>query len=364
MSDPRLKSSRVSGVLCALALCCILIAGLLPFGRPRNNVAWLGDRPGIRFAHHGTILSTGPFAAGDHACTLEMWLRPSRSGFDGTLLAFYALSGSERLSLHQSLTDLKVDWMAPSGAPTKFYANDVFRGGQPVFLTIVFGPREADLFMDGILVRQVSFQNLRSSRPVCEGNPVVGDSSRSSNSWDGEFHGLAIYQRDFTPEQAMTDYRSWVNNGRPGERALGKPQALYLFTENGGRTVRDHGTSGVNLDIPERYAIARQVLLESPWSAFEPTRAYVNDILINIGGFMPFGFTLAAFLSARGQRTTAFAVLAGFMVSLMIETLQAYLPTRDSDLTDVMTNTLGAWLGAMLYGKWLARPLRIFAWMR
>jgi hypothetical protein len=89
------------------------------------------------------------------------------------------------------------------------------------------------------------------------------------------------------------DDRSWAKTGRPAENISGKPDALYLFDENGGEIVGDHGTSGVNLYVPARYTIAQQTMLESPWRAFEPTWPYLKDILINIGGLMPFGFTLA-----------------------------------------------------------------------
>ena len=164
----------------------------------------------------------------------------------------------------------------------------------------------------------------------------------------------------------MMNFKSWVKSGHPDENVTGKPDALYLFDENQGHSIRNHGSSGVNLSIPERYVIAQQTLLELPWNAFEPTWGYVQDILINIGGFVPFGFTLSAFLLAIGRvsRVTAIVVLAGFFVSLTIETLQVLLPTRDSDLTDVLTNTLGTWLGVMLHRAWLPPWLRMFSWMR
>jgi hypothetical protein len=342
---------RFIAVLFVAVLCCILLAGLWPFGHPRNEVTWLPNHHAIRFGEYGTVLSlralSGPTT---DSCTVEMWLQPRRADDSGTLFGFYGSGGALGISLHQSLADLRLDNHAKRGRPAKAYIGDVFRVRTPLFLTVASGPVDTAVYLDGVLTRTVS--RFVPSAPVCSGSFVVGDSPSSDHTWQGDLYGLAIYRRALTATEIMIHYRSWKAAGRPSESGGSKPDALYLFNESRGNLVHDHGASGgVHLVIPERYVIARPTFLGFPAMSYEGKWDDVEDIVINIGGFVPFGFTLCALLSLRTRlpRVATLTVLAGLAVSLAIETSQVYLPTRNSDLTDVLTNTFGTWLGVILH---------------
>jgi glycopeptide antibiotics resistance protein len=86
---------------------------------------------------------------------------------------------------------------------------------------------------------------------------------------------------------------------------------------------------------------------------FQASWGYVKDILLNVGGFVPLGFVVCAYLALGRSRGKAisFTIFAAGMLSIAIEVLQAYIPRRVSGTTDIITNTLGATLGAAL-----ARP--------
>jgi hypothetical protein len=77
-----------------------------------------------------------------------------------------------------------------------------------------------------------------------------------------------------------------------------------------------------------------------------------GDVVINVLGFVPLGF-LAMGLLADMRRTgfwqsLRWVVLFCFSVSLSIEIVQYFLPGRSSSLVDLLTNTLGALVGATL----------------
>jgi len=103
--------------------------------------------------------------------------------------------------------------------------------------------------------------------------------------------------------------------------------------------------------MPARYFVLHPEFLSLPWLHYHRTWLYWEDVAVNIAGFVPFGFLLSAYFSAAraSRHPAALVIVLGFATSLFIEILQAYLPTRDSGVNDLITNTLGTACGVAVF---------------
>jgi hypothetical protein len=245
----------------------------------------------------------------------------------------------------------------------RLYDGDIFRRGKPLFITITSNGGQTSVYIDGALAETAPKFPL--SGKDFEGRLIVAAAPRVDDSWSGLLRGLAVYDEALSPAQVLYHYATWVKNGRPEVAENERAVALYLFDERAGHVIHNRAPAGTDLYIPDRYLVLDQVFLEPFWEEFRPGWSYWNDVLVNIMGFVPFGFLICAYLSLAGQikRPVLVTILLGFMVSLTIETLQAFLPTRDSGTTDLITNTLGTCLGVWLYrlNFWRVPFARIWA---
>jgi VanZ family protein len=101
--------------------------------------------------------------------------------------------------------------------------------------------------------------------------------------------------------------------------------------------------------------------LFAPW----PRTGSVFDVVVNVIGYVPFGFLCIAVLHPRiwGLPAFAVAVAGAAALSIGLEALQNYLPTRFSSNLDVLSNVSGATIGALAglrLAPWLLHhgPLR------
>ena len=90
---------------------------------------------------------------------------------------------------------------------------------------------------------------------------------------------------------------------------------------------------------------------------------FVRQVLLNVLLMMPFGFLFP--LTRTGRQRFGRTALACFLLSLAIELLQPLLDgTRSSDVTDLITNTLGGVIGYAFFlllrpvTGWILRRLR------
>jgi VanZ family protein len=357
-TNPRIRQRGVTflGVICVAVLGIILTLGLWPFHVPKNGVAWLRNRSGLRFSRHGTVFSSGVLTmttAQSEACgSLEIWLQPGRRWASHTFLTFYVPENPFQFSLHQSQADLALQTAIQDEYGTKtvsFRVPDVFRKRGPVFITINSGSQGTVVYIDGVPAKRAP--QFRLFPKELTGRLVLGDSPKRGDSWSGQLLGLAIYHRELTAPQVLKHYAAWTQRERPEIAGDERNIALYLFDERGGNVVHNKAGPGADLYIPEKYVVLDQVFLERPWREFSRSMSYFRAFLKNIVGFIPLGFCFYAYLSAARyvKRPALATVILGTLVSLTIEVLQAYLPTRESGMTDLITNTFGTYIGVLLY---------------
>jgi VanZ family protein len=341
--------------LCVITLGAILFAAWCPFRVPKNQVYWDKDEDSLRFGRTGTILSAGRFdftGPKSASCSLEVWFEPALVWTRGTILSFYSPLNALPLSVYQDYTDLVVRLATPNhknaGKPPVIQVEDVFRK-QQIFLTITSNGRDAAIYIDGRLVTKK--EGFALSARSLSGQLVIANSPLRDTSWPGRLRGLAVYNAMLTASEVTQHYDDWTQRRRVPDTNDGWLVARYTFHEREGRIIHDSGASGIDLYIPERFLVVDHIFLEAPWSEAYHDRYYVKDCLFNLGGFIPLGFLATAFFASfRHMRQPALAaIFAGGCISLSIEIVQAYLPTRFSGVTDVITNTMGAAIGAKVY---------------
>lgn len=347
---------------CGGILLIMLVAGLWPFHAPKNEVSWLAQENGLRFGKHGSIQSAGAFAAkrlqANGPCSLEIWLEPSRVDSAGTILVFYwPASRVVAFKMRQFETGVEVLGRGhdQSNRAQKMFADGVFSRSKPVYLTITSSEKGTAIYVDGTLVRTSA--DFKFSSEDLTGQLLVGNAPSTRTNWSGLLRSLSVYERDLSAAEVLRHSadrtRRWQLDSIDGQGIV----ARYTFNEGEGRVVHNQVDSATDLFIPERYFVVNETFLKLPWKEFHSDWSYLVDIGVNIAGFIPFGFFFNAYFSVVGKlkRGNLATIAAGFALSLTIEVLQAFLPTRESGMTDLFTNTFGTFLGATAFSWFIKR---------
>jgi hypothetical protein len=348
---------------CILVISTLFTAGLFPFNAfPRNQVTWLPTGNGLQFGEHGVVFAKGPVKPvrpkRDSSCTLSIRLQPGTSwrGASGTLLGIYIPENQSQFRLMQwrDVLMMRKDYRdaANHSKTSQVDLDHAFLADEPVSFTITSGSGGSVLYRNG--TRAAGLTRLGLSCENFAGQLVLGDSAIIDNAWPGNILDLAIYDRELTPQEIAGKYASW--HGNQTDQESGGDQhvvARYAFSEGSGQIVHGEPRSAPDLYIPEMFKVPHKKMLMWPWEESHD-KLELRDVLINIFGFVPFGFVFVAYLkwNRNLSRAAIVTILCGAAISLTIEILQEYIPGRDSGVLDLITNTLGTFLGVLLF-RWV-----------
>lgn len=358
---------NVLGVLCLFITGGIVLAGLWPFNFwPENKVRWLQDRSGLQFYGQGIVYSPNPFFQPADipmtSMTIETWVQPDKETFSylPQLLTIWNRRTSEYLSIGQWQSHLVIQSrmlnLKKKRVLQKVGVENALQEKQRRFLTITSNETGTNIYIDGRLEENSrNYFIIPSMDKITSSNfLILGNSSTGQQHWMGSLLGLAIYNQSLTGEQISQHFQKWQEGEKSSLLTEKGLIALYSFDERSGEHIHDL-LNRHHLLMPRHFQALQKRILVPPWKDFRFNRSYLTDILTNILGFIPFGFLLPAYLRMRKPQSNfrlflTTPVIAG-CISLSIELIQIYLPTRSSQLMDVITNILGAAMGVALFFK-------------
>ncbi len=354
--------------ICLAILLIILVAGLWPFNfLAKNKVTWLPDRDGVHFYGQGIIVSSEllnkkqkPLFP-DKSITLEIHLRPLLvTGNLPQILTLYDGGTPDIFFVGQWKSHLII--RSRTNNPTmrkrgKNYGeiglNNALLKDRDCFLTITSGAGGTAIYLNGKFMR--SYANHRMLAGITE-SPVrliLGNSSTGESYWNGNLLGLAVYNRVLSSDQVFKNYETWTGKVPRSISADDGCLGMFPFNERTGTKVHNEINAIDTLTIPKIFTPVQRKILSPLGSEFRWNLSFFQDIATNFFGFIPFGFFFYALSLkiSRLRRLPAFLLIAvlGTGLSFTIELIQAYLPTRDSSLTDVFMNSAGTILGIAAY---------------
>jgi VanZ family protein len=236
---------------------------------------------------------------------------------------------------------------------------DVFNSHDPQHIVLTYDFSEQHAYVNG---------RRRLHAPIPGGNfsawdashcLVIGNEATGNRPWLGKLFLVAIYNRSLSEQEIRSNYiAGQIFHGAPDspdQRVRQGLVVLYLFNEQRGSHVFDHSgsLSSMDLEIPSRVQVvtANRAFLSVDFirtfsSSAASTR--ILDLIVNLIIFVPLGFLLGAAMIGRSSsslKTAGLVIFLGSLFTVGIETLQYFLETRYSSITDVTANITGTGLG-------------------
>lgn len=347
-SIPRITLALAGYILLVLA------AGLNPRSDQFSNDANIQDRgTGLGFQGNG-LAFTAPLAiaqAGDRSmdATIVVAVNPDPAAtrgfqFISTITGDQAVNQWLLGQWHDRLLVMTGDDYDHSEREPRLTTTIDDTADSYLLLAIRLDQSGAALYLNG---ERVSSQAVGLSLPSDSSGlrVVLGNDPDGRHPWSGSIAGFALYEVAMDSVELEKLWRLWSEQQQFSGLPMAGAVIFYDFLNTEDGVILDGSVNGYHLQIPDD-----RVFIAPRFADFELSSTSTTDLLVNLLGFIPFGYLLSLWLSDRRSKRINLLVVCLYsaLLSASIEFSQAWIPTRDSSLLDFLLNVSGALAGAGL----------------
>lgn len=332
----------ISWVLFITVVVATLVAGLMPRGSFSDNwVDWDSSTRSTNFGAYGIAHGEFPdiptVVAGEHGLSIRMLLIPvvqENSGFN--ILAQIGLDVDKKpLIFGQWQTRFIVlqgrDFANREKLP-RLGVDIAEHMGHETEIVVRLHRDKNELYINNVLTRHHAPSSYTLDKTGALIN--IGNSPDGKHGWQGK-----IREFDISLSDAMGNVEEILRS--------------YNFKKKSTEFIIAETTSDSVLKIPKPGNFPDERILQKV--SIRDLYAYSSvDLVLNLIGFAPLGFALAwAVKRVISPNNSLLAIKIAFvlssLVSLVIESVQPYIPGRNSHLHDLILNVAGGLVGALLF---------------
>lgn len=354
--------------LLAVVVFCILYAGLTPLAeRDRNDVYRLSQPNALVFPGNGvaTYLPNDVIVdelGSGSGFVLELEFTPAalKTNAFYILLSFYGEDSDSQLVVGQwqhQLTVMNGDDYDYSERRPRAIADLRRVTGERYRLKVVSSKSRTQLYLNDVLVGS---QNNEFTLPQNLSLINIGNDVRLKQPWKGVLYSASL-MKEAVLEQTLLE-RTVLEGHKLNGGKLSEAGGQHLDGLNKPRQLVDFASPA--FATPDTLDLAAPQLFTEASNTAQWRFAYWRDVILNLLGFIPLGIILTLLVTryadlgliraahiGTAQSIVIIALvslISGFSLSFFIEYQQAWLMHRHSSWLDLVLNSAGSVVGAVI----------------
>lgn len=346
----------------------LIVCILWPFDFfEENAVRWLQNEKGIEFYGNGIVMSSMPpkklfesLVDGD-GFSLEVWLSTAKKYQKGParIISYSKNPYLRNFTLaqdgHKLVMRLRTTKTNKNGVNPFFTVLDVFTNTEKMHIAITYDGKWQTIYVNGNKRGRKSIPGGRFENWDRKFYLILGNEGTADRPWFGKLFQVKIHNRILAPVEIQQSYMfEKEGNLEKYPPAMQKDGLAvdYRFDEGKGSLIGDSvgNNEPIDLYLPKFLRKCGVTLLSWPNISIQQILKS-SDVVLNIILFVPFGFLMHGVIRVKyGLSWKAFVVvcMSGIALSLSLEILQHLSISRNSSLLDLINNSVGTIIGAML----------------